>query len=82
MSRYGGAGILPSGAYHLEAPTTVTDRPVEAWEIVLAEQSTDQPLDRSADRSAELPVEATETQPASLEPQAASLETQAALEPM
>lgn len=35
MSRYGGAGILPSGAYHLEAPTTVTERDVEAWEVVL-----------------------------------------------
>lgn len=69
MDRYGGAGILPSGAYHLEAPTTVTDRPVEAWEIVLADQSDD---------------EATvtlEPQPESLEPQAASLQTQAALEP-
>ncbi|HEX5598667.1 MAG TPA: glycosyltransferase family A protein [Micromonosporaceae bacterium] len=35
MARYGGAGVLPSGAYHLEAPTTVTDREVEAWEVVL-----------------------------------------------
>jgi hypothetical protein len=38
MHRYGGAGILPSGAYHLEAPTTVTDRDVEAWEVVLADE--------------------------------------------
>lgn len=30
MARYGGAGVLPSGAYHLEAPTTVTDRRVDA----------------------------------------------------
>ena len=37
MARYGGAGILPSGAYHLESPTTVTERDVEAWEVVLAE---------------------------------------------
>jgi GT2 family glycosyltransferase len=43
MSRYGGAGILPSGAYHLESPTTVTDRDVEAWEVVLADGSTRQP---------------------------------------
>jgi hypothetical protein len=43
MSRYGGAGILPSGAYHLEAPTTVTDRDVEAWEVVLADESTCEP---------------------------------------
>ena len=26
MARFGGAGILPSGAYHLESPTTVPDR--------------------------------------------------------
>ncbi|WFE50626.1 glycosyltransferase [Micromonospora sp. WMMD1155] len=38
LARYGGAGILPSGAYHLESPTTVTDRDVEAWEVVLAEE--------------------------------------------
>ncbi|HEX5811468.1 MAG TPA: glycosyltransferase [Pseudonocardia sp.] len=26
MARFGGAGILPSGAYHLESPTTLPDR--------------------------------------------------------
>lgn len=30
MARHGGAGVLPSGAYHLESPTTVTDRRVDA----------------------------------------------------
>jgi glycosyltransferase involved in cell wall biosynthesis len=40
LARYGGAGILPSGAYHLETPTTVTERDVEAWEVVLAEETT------------------------------------------
>lgn len=35
MERHGGAGILPSGAVHLESPTTVTDRRVEAYEVVL-----------------------------------------------
>jgi GT2 family glycosyltransferase len=34
MRRYGGAGIVPSGAYHLESPTTVTDRRMEAWELL------------------------------------------------
>ncbi|MEU8425363.1 glycosyltransferase [Micromonospora sp. NPDC048835] len=43
LARYGGAGIVPSGAYHLESPTTVTDRDVEAWEVVLAEEDTPQP---------------------------------------
>lgn len=35
MERYGGAGILPSGAVHLESPTTVKDRRVEAYDVVL-----------------------------------------------
>jgi hypothetical protein len=26
MKRYGGCGLIPSGAYHQEAPTTVTNR--------------------------------------------------------
>jgi GT2 family glycosyltransferase len=37
MERYGGAGILPSGAVHLESPTTVTDRSTEAADVVLRE---------------------------------------------
>jgi len=34
MERHGAAGILPSGAVHLEAPTTVPDRTVEARDVV------------------------------------------------
>jgi GT2 family glycosyltransferase len=34
MERFGGAGILPSGAVHLEAPTTVTDRRVDAPDVL------------------------------------------------
>ncbi|HKS44374.1 MAG TPA: glycosyltransferase [Amycolatopsis sp.] len=34
LAAYGGAGILPTGAVHLEAPTTVTDRSVQAYEAV------------------------------------------------
>lgn len=34
MARYGGAGILPSGAVHLESPTTVHDRRVEVTAIL------------------------------------------------
>jgi len=30
MARYGGCGLLPSGAYHMELPTTVTAREVDA----------------------------------------------------
>lgn len=37
MEKAGGAGILPAGAVHLESPTTVIDRRVEARDIVLAE---------------------------------------------
>ncbi|SDD76603.1 Glycosyl transferase family 2 [Actinokineospora iranica] len=36
MARSGGAGILPSGAVHLEAPTTVPNREVEAHEYLAA----------------------------------------------
>ncbi|MBY8871813.1 glycosyltransferase family 2 protein [Micromonospora sp. PLK6-60] len=43
MARYGGAGVVPSGAYHLESPTTVTEREVEAWEVVLADSDAPQP---------------------------------------
>jgi len=39
MRRYGGAGIVPSGAYHLESPTTVTERRMEAWERLFAERA-------------------------------------------
>lgn len=35
MERYGGAGILPSGAVHLESPTTVPDRATDAAGVVL-----------------------------------------------
>lgn len=35
LERYGGAGIVPSGAFHLEVPTTVVDRRLEAWEVTL-----------------------------------------------
>lgn len=35
MEKFGAAGILPSGAVHLESPTTLSDRRVEAHEQVL-----------------------------------------------
>jgi GT2 family glycosyltransferase len=34
MAVAGGAGVLPSGAYHLESPTTVPDRTVQARDVV------------------------------------------------
>ena len=33
MERYGGCGILPSGVYHQELPTTVHDRRHDAWRV-------------------------------------------------
>lgn len=33
MRRRGGAGLLPSGAVHLEAPTTIPHRPVDAFDV-------------------------------------------------
>lgn len=34
MERFGGCGIIPSGAYHMELPTTLTDRPVDAPHVL------------------------------------------------
>ncbi|GBG12601.1 uncharacterized protein NMK_0132 [Novimethylophilus kurashikiensis] len=34
MARYGGCGIIPSGAYHMELPTTVTERTVDAPHVL------------------------------------------------
>ncbi len=34
MERYGGCGMLPSGAYHMELPTTVTTRDVDAPKVL------------------------------------------------
>ncbi|HXV93334.1 MAG TPA: glycosyltransferase [Pseudonocardia sp.] len=39
MARFGGAGILPSGAYHLESPTTVPDRRFEARQVLRAREA-------------------------------------------
>ena len=35
MSLYGGCGIIPSGAYHQELPTTLPDRSVKAYDLLL-----------------------------------------------
>lgn len=40
MQRYGGAAIVPSGAYHLESPTTVPDRGVQCYEVLLSTAGT------------------------------------------
>jgi glycosyltransferase involved in cell wall biosynthesis len=34
MAKYGGCGILPSGVYHMELPTTVVDRQVDAPKVL------------------------------------------------
>jgi Glycosyl transferase family 2 len=33
MARYGGAGLFPSGAYHLELPTTIGERRIDAPQV-------------------------------------------------
>ena len=38
MQRYGGAGIVPSGAVHLEAPTTIPHRDIDAPDVLFTEQ--------------------------------------------
>ena len=35
LEAYGGAGLVPSGAHHLELPTTLVDRRVDAYAVVL-----------------------------------------------
>jgi Glycosyl transferase family 2 len=39
MERYGGAGIVPSGAVHLEAPTTLPVREVDAQDVLWSSES-------------------------------------------
>jgi GT2 family glycosyltransferase len=34
MARYGGCGLIPSGAYHQELPTTIPDRQVAANDVI------------------------------------------------
>jgi hypothetical protein len=34
LAEHGGAGVVPSGAYHLEVPTTVPDRTVECHRVL------------------------------------------------
>lgn len=34
MERFGGAGIIPSGAVHLESPSTIPERDVDAFDVV------------------------------------------------
>ena len=34
MARFGGCGIIPSGAYHMELPTTITTRAVDAPKVL------------------------------------------------
>ncbi|UBF26520.1 hypothetical protein K9N68_00460 [Kovacikia minuta CCNUW1] len=45
MARYGGCGIIPSGAYHQELPTTIPDRQVAANSVI--DWSTEQNLVQS-----------------------------------
>lgn len=35
MERHGGCGLIPSGAYHMELPTTVTTREIDAPRVLL-----------------------------------------------
>ncbi|WP_207532494.1 glycosyltransferase family 2 protein [Desertivirga arenae] len=39
MEKYGGFGIIPSGAYHLELPTTIENREVNAPEFFLSKSA-------------------------------------------
>ncbi|HZV99181.1 MAG TPA: glycosyltransferase family A protein [Methylophilaceae bacterium] len=43
MERYGGCGMIPSGAYHMELPTVVTERPVDAPHVLCGRQGMSMP---------------------------------------
>jgi GT2 family glycosyltransferase len=45
MARYGGCAILPSGAYHMELPTTVVARAIDAPYVLPLDAAFDSPLD-------------------------------------
>ncbi|WP_075793689.1 glycosyltransferase family 2 protein [Massilia putida] len=46
MARYGGCAILPSGAYHMELPTTITARAIDApYVLPLADPPADSVMD-------------------------------------
>jgi hypothetical protein len=34
MERYGGCGLIPSGAYHMEVPTTIPMREIDAPKVL------------------------------------------------
>jgi hypothetical protein len=44
MARYGGCGIMPSGAYHLELPTTIPNREFDAPKVL---KLNTQPLEKT-----------------------------------
>lgn len=46
MARYGGCGLIPSGVYHQELPTTVTDRRVDAPRVLGLEMHSELPHGR------------------------------------
>lgn len=48
QERFGGAGVLPSGAYHLELPTTVTDRRADAYRLLEAADRQEAPAGTSS----------------------------------
>ncbi|UWX97090.1 glycosyltransferase [Arthrobacter zhaoxinii] len=50
MERFGGAGMVPSGAVHLESPTTVSDRTADAAELLLGADGQDAPLSKPPQR--------------------------------
>ena len=68
MERFGGAGILPSGAVHLEAPTTVEDRRVEASDLVFPRSGREDPGDARPPQGARFRARQREETPMSERP--------------
>jgi hypothetical protein len=58
MARYGGCAILPSGAYHMELPTTVTARAIDAPYVLPLEVGPDVTSDVPPSLQSDAPFEA------------------------
>jgi hypothetical protein len=68
MARFGGCAILPSGAYHMELPTTVTARAIDAPYVLPLEDAAasdpgSQPAPQCPPQSASQPMPASGVAP-------------------
>lgn len=80
MARYGGCAILPSGAYHMELPTTVTARAIDAPYVLPLEVQTDVPSNLPPDMPTDMPTDGMPAVPPAVPP-ALTTEVQCSVQP-